>query len=167
MLCVFPRFYNRYSFFFKSGDQLNHIEVNHDLWWLFGIMVENHLKRNGKEWNRINLFFWSTTGSVQSWSSFPLFGGHSAIFFITSYCCIGGCCWTSGSSPRTSDFNLTNSLATSSFVRWDKIRKIVNPVSSIWILLPRANQQAQEPLFRMSLSCITDTPMRRSSRPKQ
>lgn len=54
-------------------------------------------------------------------------------------------CRMADSSGRTSDFILTNSRATSSFVRCDKIRRIVQPVSSMWQRLPKANQQAQEP----------------------
>lgn len=50
-----------------------------------------------------------------------------------------------GFSCLMSDFSLTNSLATSSFVRWERIRRIVQPVSSIWMRLPKDNQQAQEP----------------------
>lgn len=50
-----------------------------------------------------------------------------------------------GFSWRISDFSFTNSLATSSFVRCDRMRKIVHPVSSIWILLPNDNQHAHEP----------------------
>lgn len=41
------------------------------------------------------------------------------------------------SADRDSDFNLTNSFATSSFVLWERMRKIVQPVSSKWTLLPR------------------------------
>lgn len=50
-----------------------------------------------------------------------------------------------GFSWRMSDFNLTNSFATSSFVRWDKIRSIVQPVSSMFIRLPNDNQHAHDP----------------------
>lgn len=50
-----------------------------------------------------------------------------------------------GFSGRISDLSFTNSLATSSFDRCDKIRSIVHPVSSIWIRLPNDNQQAREP----------------------
>lgn len=48
-------------------------------------------------------------------------------------------------SWRISDFSFTNSLATSSLLRCDKIRNIVQPVSSIWMRLARASQQAHEP----------------------
>lgn len=41
------------------------------------------------------------------------------------------------SADRDSDFNLTNSFATSSFVLCERMRKIVQPVSSRWTLLPR------------------------------
>ena len=54
------------------------------------------------------------------------------------YCC-------SEESSLTSSFSLTNSLATSSVVLWERILRMVHPVSSIWILLPRDSQQAQEP----------------------
>lgn len=50
-----------------------------------------------------------------------------------------------GFSCLMSDFSLTNSLATSSLVRCDNIRRIVQPVSSIWIRLPNDNQHAQDP----------------------
>lgn len=48
-------------------------------------------------------------------------------------------------SCRISDFSLTNSLATSSLFLWDRMRRIVQPVSSIWIRFASDNQQAQEP----------------------
>lgn len=48
-------------------------------------------------------------------------------------------------SGRTSDLSFTNSLATSSFVRCDRILRIVQPVSSILMRLPRLSQQAQLP----------------------
>lgn len=72
-----------------------------------------------------------------------------------------------GSSLLTSDLSLKKSLAISSVVLCDKIRNIVQPVSSICILRPRESQQAHEPWSRMSFNCITETPIRRSSRPKQ
>ena len=50
-----------------------------------------------------------------------------------------------GSADRMSDLSLTNSLATSSLVRCDKMRMIVQPVSSIWHRLPRVSQHAHEP----------------------
>ncbi len=50
-----------------------------------------------------------------------------------------------GSSALTSDFSLTNSFATSSVVRCDKILMIVQPVSSSWIRRPSESQQAQDP----------------------
>lgn len=73
----------------------------------------------------------------------------------------------SGFSVRISDFSFTNSLATSSLVLCDSILRIVHPVSSIWIRLPSDSQHAHEPCSTMSLSCITATPTRRSSRAKQ
>ena len=48
-------------------------------------------------------------------------------------------------SSRTSVLSLTNSLATSSVVRWDRILRIVQPVSSIWTRRPSVSQQAHEP----------------------
>ena len=50
-----------------------------------------------------------------------------------------------GSSALTSDLSLTNSFATSSVVRCDKILMIVQPVSSNWIRRPSESQQAQDP----------------------
>ena len=47
-------------------------------------------------------------------------------------------------SCRMSDFSLTNSLATSSLLRCDKILSIVHPVSSICMRLNNGNQRAQE-----------------------
>ena len=73
----------------------------------------------------------------------------------------------SGFSVRISDFSFTNSLATSSLVLCDSILRMVHPVSSIWIRLPSDSQHAHEPCSTMSLSCITATPTRRSSRAKQ
>lgn len=73
----------------------------------------------------------------------------------------------SGFSVRISDFIFTNSLATSSLVLCDSILRMVHPVSSIWIRLPSDSQHAHEPCSTMSLSCITATPTRRSSRAKQ
>lgn len=71
------------------------------------------------------------------------------------------------SADRDSDFNLTNSFATSSFVLCERIRKIVQPVSSRWTLLPRWHQHAQLPFSTMSRNCNTATPISRSSRAKQ
>lgn len=71
------------------------------------------------------------------------------------------------SADRDSDFNLTNSFATSSFVLWERMRKIVQPVSSKWTLLPRWHQHAQLPFSTMSRNCNTATPISRSSRAKQ
>lgn len=51
----------------------------------------------------------------------------------------------SGSSGLTSDLSLTNSFATSSLFLCAKIRRIVHPVSSIAMRLPRESQQAHEP----------------------
>ena len=48
-------------------------------------------------------------------------------------------------SSRTSDLSLTNSLATSSVVRWLRILRIVHPVSSMFTRRPSESQQAQEP----------------------
>lgn len=73
----------------------------------------------------------------------------------------------SGFSVRISDFIFTNSLATSSLVLCDSILRMVHPVSSIWIRLPSDSQHAHEPCSTISLSCITATPTRRSSRAKQ
>lgn len=50
-----------------------------------------------------------------------------------------------GASVRISDLSLTNSLATSSLCRCERIRSIVHPVSSILILEPRGRQHAIEP----------------------
>lgn len=71
------------------------------------------------------------------------------------------------SADRDSDFNLTNSFATSSFVLCERMRKIVQPVSSRWTLLPRWHQHAQLPFSTMSRNCNTATPISRSSRAKQ
>jgi len=49
------------------------------------------------------------------------------------------------SSCRMSDLSLTNSFATSSLVLCDKILRIVQPVSSIWHLLPSDSQRAHAP----------------------
>lgn len=54
------------------------------------------------------------------------------------YCVMGG-------SPRTSDLSFTNSLATSSLVRWLRILSTVQPVSSMWHRLPRKSHVAHEP----------------------
>ena len=51
----------------------------------------------------------------------------------------------SGFSGRISDLSLTNSLATSSLDLCDSILNIVQPVSSIWILLPNESQHAHDP----------------------
>lgn len=72
-----------------------------------------------------------------------------------------------GFSVRISDLSFTNSLATSSLVRCDSILRIVHPVSSIWIRLPRGSQHAHEPCSTMSFSCITATPTSLSSLAKQ
>lgn len=72
----------------------------------------------------------------------------------------------SGFSCLISLFNLTNSLATSSLFLWERIRRIVQPVSFIWIRLPNDSQQAQEPCSMMSFNCITATPTNLSSRAK-
>lgn len=53
--------------------------------------------------------------------------------------------WFGNGSWRISDLSLTNSLATSSLLRCDKIRNIVHPVSSICIRLPSASHRAQDP----------------------
>ena len=74
--------------------------------------------------------------------------------------------WTS-SRWRHSDLSFTNSLATSSLVRCDKILRTVKPVSSRCTRRPKATQQAQEPCSMMSRSCIRAIPMRRSSLAKQ
>lgn len=71
------------------------------------------------------------------------------------------------SADRDSDFNLTNSFATSSFVLCERMRKIVQPVSSRWTLLPRWHQHAQLPFSTMSRNCNTATPISRSSLAKQ
>lgn len=71
------------------------------------------------------------------------------------------------SADRDSDFNLTNSFATSSFVLCERMRNIVQPVSSRWTLLPRWHQHAQLPFSTMSRNCNTATPISRSSRAKQ
>ena len=49
------------------------------------------------------------------------------------------------SSPLNSDLSLTNSLETSSLVLWDNIRRMVSPVSSMWMRRPSASQHAHEP----------------------
>lgn len=72
-----------------------------------------------------------------------------------------------GFSVRISDLSFTNSLATSSLVLCDSILRIVHPVSSIWIRLPRGSQHAHEPCSTISFSCITATPTSRSSLAKQ
>lgn len=51
----------------------------------------------------------------------------------------------SGFSCRISDLSLTNSLATSSLLRCDRMRSIVQPVSSIWMRFDRVNQHGQVP----------------------
>lgn len=71
------------------------------------------------------------------------------------------------SADRVSDFSLTNSLATSSLERWERIRMAVRPVSSMWMRCPSGHQQAQLPFSMMSLNCITVKPTTRSARPKQ
>lgn len=55
-------------------------------------------------------------------------------------------------SVRISDFSFTNSFATSSLLRCDKIRRIVQPVSSICIRLANDNQHAQDPYCKKKLS---------------
>lgn len=78
-------------------------------------------------------------------------------------------CYCTGmfSSFLTSDFSLTNSRATSSFVRCDRMRSTVQPVSSMLTLRPRGSQHAQLPCSMMSRNCITATPTSLSSRAKQ
>ncbi|KAG9343127.1 hypothetical protein JZ751_014099 [Albula glossodonta] len=68
---------------------------------------------------------------------------------------------------RWSDLSLTNSLATSSLLRWDRMRSTVRPVSSMWMRFPRGSQQATLPRDAMSFSCSTAMPTVRSSRAKQ
>ncbi len=71
------------------------------------------------------------------------------------------------SAGLVSDFSLTNSLATSSVERWERIRSAVVPVSSMLIRGPKGHQHTQ--LFRSvtSRSCSTAIPTTRSTRPKQ
>ncbi|TNN78944.1 hypothetical protein EYF80_010870 [Liparis tanakae] len=71
------------------------------------------------------------------------------------------------SAERVSDFSLTNSLATSSLERCERMRMAVRPVSSMWMRWPSGHQHAQLPFPPMSRSCITATPTTRSARPKQ
>lgn len=77
---------------------------------------------------------------------------------------------------RTSDLSRTNSRATSSDGLWERMRRMVQPVSSRLSRRPSAHQHAQAPLVpspRVSVlavrsrSCRTVKPMRRSARPKQ
>lgn len=82
-----------------------------------------------------------------------------------SQLCFHLCSTSSG--WRHSDLSLTNSLATSSLERWDRIRRTVQPVSSRCIHFASGSQQAQLPFSTMSRSCNTATPIRRSSRAKQ
>ncbi len=71
------------------------------------------------------------------------------------------------SAGLVSDFSLTNSLATSSVERWERIRSAVVPVSSMLIRGPKGHQHTQ--LFRSatSRSCSTAIPTTRSARPKE
>ena len=73
----------------------------------------------------------------------------------------------SSSRWRTSDFNLTNSFATSSLLRCERMRNTVQPVSSRCTRFPSEHQHAQLPFSMMSRSCMTVTPIRRSSRAMQ
>ncbi|KPP71379.1 hypothetical protein Z043_109721 [Scleropages formosus] len=66
---------------------------------------------------------------------------------------------------RCSDLSLTNSRATSSALRWDRMRSTVRPVSSMWTRFPSGSQQAALPREARSRSCMMATPTVRSSRP--
>jgi len=68
------------------------------------------------------------------------------VVFVAADVVVYGSC---GSSALTSDLSLTNSFATSSVVRCDKILMIVQPVSSSWIRRPSVSQQAHDPLENM------------------
>lgn len=117
------------------------------------------------------------------------FGKVCAIFKVTTEFFVSG--WVeiiylsfSDGSWRISDFNFTNSLATSSLLRCQRILRIVQPVSSLGMLLNSGNQRAHERWKRImeilnyfqtlkftwstiSFSWSTATPTRRSSRAKQ
>lgn len=71
------------------------------------------------------------------------------------------------SAERVSDLSFTNSLATSSPERWERMRMTVRPVSSMCIRGPSGHQQAQLALGATSRNCMTAIPTTRSARPKQ
>lgn len=71
------------------------------------------------------------------------------------------------SAERWSDLSLTNSFATSSLLRWERMRSTVRPVSSMWMRLPSGIQQVTLPLLAMSFTCSTPMPTVRSSLAKQ
>lgn len=84
---------------------------------------------------------------------------HLADYFNYRFTCFfycssheGPCTPATGASDLISDFSLTNSRATSSLCLWDNILSIVQPVSSIFTLVPRGSQQAQEPYIKIFLT---------------
>ncbi len=71
------------------------------------------------------------------------------------------------SAERWSDFSFTNSLATSSLLRCERMRRTVRPVSSMWMRLPSGSQTAALLRDASSFSWSTAMPTVRSSRAKQ
>ena len=83
--------------------------------------------------------------------SIPLSSTPATLLSLAHWCC------NCESSPLTSDLSLTNSLETSSLVLWDNIRRMVSPVSSMWMRRPSASQHAHEPCKRKGLLSKDDT----------
>lgn len=108
-------------------------------------------------WKRIrqmNLFLQALLISIHR-SSYPQICGNFSQFLNDLFCFVLFCLfqfssdstvyWFGNGSWRISDLSLTNSFATSSLLRCDKIRNIVQPVSSICIRFASDNQRAHDP----------------------